>query len=501
MNYKAIDILKTLSKDELENCRLFMHSKYLNRSLKVAKLYDSLISFHPDFDCSKLTEENLCKEVSPHLKYNKSSMKNLFADLAEALEKYFILEELSGRKYEYNDLLREAFFNRKLWKYLVRNIKNSERDLNSSNELGTDYFIHNYKVSTDKLNYLSTNKPKSGEGYFKEFNEISDERAKYIAGFFAKEMIRQYENLQANNRALREDHNDGFIKHLFETVDFEKLTVFLQNKSNGKLYSKLFGIYNAMFLCYSDIENAENYYRYKKLVMANIKSLSEDEVRFHLIRFVSYCMMKIETTEQNDIFDKELFNVYSFILKNKYYKFRFAQYMPVEFYRTIILQSLKLKKFDFALNIINGYKKELHPERRENMHLYACALYSFHSGNFEQALGHCQRVKLNHFALKSDLKILMLMICYELGLESGARSIIDSFRHFVSKNEILSQAERRKHKAFIDVIAKLFLLKQTGNLAYGYELKKLLESDLPNKKWVEEKLLDLKVIKKKAVKK
>ncbi len=497
MNYKAIDILKTLSADELEDCRLFMQSKYLNRSLKVAKLYDSLMSYYPDFNCSKTTEEILCKEVSPHLKYNKSSMKNLFADLSEALERYLILKELSCRKHESNDLLREEFFKRKLWKYLARNINNTERDLANSNELGTDYFLHKYRVSTDKLNYLSINKPKSGEVYFSEFNEISDERAKNITGFFAKEMIRQYENLQANNRALRDDHNDGFIKHLFETVDFEKLTLFLQSKSNGKLYSKFFGIYNAMFLCYSDIDNIENYYRYKKLVLANIKSLSEDEVRFHLIRFVSYCMMKIETSVKDSIFDEELFNVYNFILKNGYYKFRFTQNMPVEFYRTIILQSLKLKKFDYALNIINGYKKDLHPERRENMHLYACALYNFYSGNFEEALSHCQRVKLNHFALKIDLKSLMLMICYELDQEISANSIIDSFRHFITNNRILSVAERRKQKSFIEVITKLFMLRRSGNLSYGYELKKLIANDLPYKKWIEEKLLDLKVIKRK----
>ena len=496
MKYKAIDILKTLTPEELDNCGLFMHSKYLNKSQKVAKLYDSLIAFYPDFDCTQLNEERLSKEVSPHLNFNKSSMKNLFADLSEALERFFVIELLQQKKHESNDLLREAFFTKGLWKYLERNINNTERDLSKSKELGTGYFLHQYKVSTDKLNFHSINRPKSGEGYFREFNDISDERAKYITGHFAKEIIRQYENLQANNRALRDDHNDGFIKHLFEIVDFEKLTSFLQSKSNGKLYSKFFSIYNAMFLCYSDLKNPDNYFHYKRLVTGNIKSLSEDEVRFHLIRFVSYCMMKVESSHHDKIFEQELFDVYSFILKNKYYKMNVSQYMPVEFYRTIILQSLKLKKFDFALNIIKKSKKELHPDRRENMHLYACALYDFYSGNFEEALKHCQMVKLNHFALKSDLKNLMLMICYELGHEAGANSIIDSFRHFVSNNNILSIAERKKHKAFINVISKLFLLQETGNVSYLYELKKLLEGDLPNKKWVEEKLADLNLFKK-----
>ena len=78
-----------------------------------------------------------------------------------------------------------------------------------------------------------------------------------------------------------------------------------------------------------------------------------------------------------------------------------------------------------------------------------------------------------------------------MGLESDARSVIDSYRHFFSNNEIISNYEFRKQKAFIEVITNLFAYSNAKDNSKGYQLKKLFENELPNKKWVEEKLADL----------
>jgi hypothetical protein len=494
MKYKAIDIMKTFSGKDIERCREFMNSKYLNKSIKVAKLYESLLLRHPDYDTSKFNEELLSKEVSPHLKYNRSSMKNLFADLSEALDQFLVLEEFSLRKFEISDILREAYFKRRLWKCFVKNYEKSEYDLDKGRQIITDFFFYKQKISTDKLNNLSLNKPKSGAAYSKEFNLIVDERAENITAFFTKELIRLHENLEALRRTFADDKG-SFMNGIFEIIDFVRLTEFLQDRSCNRNTSKFFQIYNAMLICFSEFENEKHYDRYKNLIFSNMKLLTDDEMKFHLIRLIRYCMEKIEKANSADLFDVELLSVYKFILENSYYKHLTADFIPVELYRTIILQCLKLKEFDYASKIIKEYKNELPPDRRDNMHLYSTALYDFYTGKFMKALGNCQKVKLNHFVLKFELKNLMLMIYYELGLETEARSVIDSYRHFFSNNEIISKSEKRKQKAFIEVITKLFALREKKNVSEGFELRKLFESELPNKKWVEDKLVELNVLK------
>lgn len=494
MNYKAIEILKSFSSWEMSQFGLFLKSPYCNKSPKTAKLFRALSAFHPEFEDAALTEERLYSVISPHLQFNRSSMRNLFADLSESLENFLIERNLRSREFERNDILREELFRRKLWKHVSRNIKKSQEKLDKAKDLGTDHFLESYKLATDKLNLLSTNKPKTGHEYVDSFLKLMDERAKNISGFFIKEIVRQTENITAINKPFRQEKETDFTTGLSGVVNFKGLTDYLVSHSKNEPYCILLELYQSMFMCFSAAEDKGHYYRYKDLVLSNTGILNESEVRFHLIRLVRYCMLRNEDKRSDGEFDKELFDVYSFIIENKYYKTRITDHMPDELFRTIVIQSLKLREFGKALEIINGYISELHPDRRENMHSFANALYSFHKGDFVSALKYCMEVKLNQFVLKVDVKNLMLMTYYELNFESGALSLIDTYKHFLSKNELLSKSEKQKHSRFISVISKLLSLRNGKKFSVGYDLKKLAGNDLPNKEWVDSKLKELKVI-------
>lgn len=105
--------------------------------------------------------------------------------------------------------------------------------------------------------------------------------------------------------------------------------------------------------------------------------------------------------------------------------------MPVEFYRTIILQSLKLKEIDYARHIMEKYTDKIHIDKRENMRLYATAIINFYEKQFDEAMENCQKVKLNHFLLKFEIRDLMLMTAYEKGLDGNMRTMLDAYRHLL----------------------------------------------------------------------
>lgn len=492
MKYKAIDILRTLDSAEFRDCIKFMESPLLNSSPKVAKLFELLSEFYPAYDLSGFTEEKINKVISPHLEFNKSSIKNLFADLAEALEEFLIIRNFSVRTFEKMDILREEYFKRKLWKHFNKVIQKSELMLEKNNRIGTDHFLDKYRLYSDKFNFLSMNKPKNGSEYAKEFREILDERAKNIAGFFTKEMIRQYENLLAMTRTFGDNGNSDFMKRIFEVIDFEELTDFMLKSAGSKSNALIFSLYNAMFRCFSEFEESRNYFRYKDLLLKNIKLLSMDEVRFHLIRLVRYCLSKSEGGVNSE-FERELLDVYKYILDNEYYKTGITDYMPVEFFRSIILQALKMKDYDYAEHIIETRKKELHPARRENMELYAKAHMNFHRGYFDDALENCLKTKLDHFVLKFELKDLMLMISYETKAEAGIRSQLDAYRHLLRNDCILSKPEKKKYRNFLNAIACLFSVRNSKRISDCYEIEKMLENEMTNRVWVQEKLKEMKL--------
>lgn len=491
MNYKAIEILKTLTKSEMLDCGIFMNSPFTNPSPKVAALFSKLASFHPEFKMDGVTEESLSMEIAPHLKYNRSSMKNLFADLAEALDSYLIYIGLSRRLPEKWDVLREEYLRRNLFKHIERNIRTAENHLNNRDPQGADHFIDSARLLVDKTNYLAISKDKNSADYANEFRSILNERAINIAGFFIKELVRQYENISAINRTFAPPPNRSFMDKLFEAIDFSKLAELLVRETKGSNHSATFEIHESMFRCLSEPGDETNYFRYKKILMKLRNTLIFSDVRFHLIRLVRYCMNKIEEDGGISAFDNELLNVYKFILENGYYKPELVHYMPVEFYRTIILQSLKLKEIDYARHIMEKYTDKIHIDKRENMRLYATAIINFYEKQFDEAMENCQKVKLNHFLLKFEIRDLMLMTAYEKGLDGNMRTMLDAYRHLLKNDSVLSKKEKEKYRSFLTAISKLNSIRNTGNLSECAVIEKLLENDISNKLWLMEKVKEL----------
>ena len=82
------------------------------------------------------------------------------------------------------------------------------------------------------------------------------------------------------------------------------------------------------------------------------------------------------------------------------------------------------------------------PEYRENMKNYSYARLYFEKGQFDEALNFLSKVKYDNFALKYDIRVLMLRIYYELHYTEEALSLIDTFRHFIAENKSLSQQKK-----------------------------------------------------------
>ncbi|MEO8665374.1 MAG: hypothetical protein ABI462_07745 [Ignavibacteria bacterium] len=91
---KAIDILKTLSRDEFKRFGYFAESPYFNRNNSLIRLAGELREFYPSFDSGKMTEEYLYKKVFGN-KYSYSSMKNLMSEMLTLCENFLIADRVN----------------------------------------------------------------------------------------------------------------------------------------------------------------------------------------------------------------------------------------------------------------------------------------------------------------------------------------------------------------------------------------------------------------------
>ena len=491
MKYKIIEILKTFSSQDIKNFERFLNSPYFNESRKIRKLYEILMKHYPEFASVDLYEEKLSYQLNPDIAYNKSTFKSLLFELGALADKFLTIENLGERKFEPEDFLRDEYFKRKLGKYFQQNIEKTEKIFKEYTELSSVYFLHLNRLYTDKFNYLVSSKPKSGRKFISEFTSVLTERAKSISVFFANEIHLNIEISGSLNQTFDINEEKNFELELFKIINYEQLMEFIILNSSKKNYTVLLELNLMQYRLFKDVSNESHYMEYKKYLFKNSKFLCENEISKQYIKLIRYCMMKRTEEKTTADFEKELFNILKHIIKNKYYRTDLNTFLPVELFRLAVKQGLIMNNFKWTLNFIEENHKNLHPDRRENMYYFSMAEYNFQIKNFDEAIKNFNKVDLNHFMLKVDLKCLMMMTYYELGLFENALSVIDAFKHFLTNTNVLIPDIKKRNKAFISVVQKMITLKTSMKPVTGFPFKDYIIPDIPYKNWINEKITEL----------
>lgn len=491
--------MKTFSIDDVKRFEQFLNSPFFNQSKKLIKLYNVLIRFYPAFNSKFLSEQNLNKRVSPDLDFNRFTMNRLFFDLYRCEEKFLLIKSLEADPIKSQDLLRREFFERKLFKLIDKNIRFVTKNLDSNTNINAEYYLNKINLNTDMCNLTTITLSKSNKFHIKtKFEGLSD-RAKYITYFFVTEMIREFENFSTHDKTYNIERNFNFIKNIFTVVDFPGLLRMLISNSGNPAYSNNLNVYLALLLTFSNMENEEYYFGYKKKLYSNLSDLSVDEKRFHFGRLIRYCMMKREVQDQYNKFNYELFNVYVFVLNNENFKSSVMKYIPVELYRSILLHSLRLKKYKWSIEFIKKYSKLINPEKRKNIYYYSIAEYYFHRKMFKDARHNLHKITFDEFIYKIDYKNLMLIANYELKEYESALSLIDSYKRFLGNDNTLSRDSRQKHKSFINIVKNLIQYITSANKVSTYHFEKAFDYDLPFSSWVKEKIEELNIKSRQAI--
>src|SRR5687767_5027556 len=86
--YAFIEILETLTREELKSFRRFLLSPYFNRSAKVVKVFDYITKRHPNYEHTSINKEAIHRKISPELPYNEITIRRLLFDLQNLADKF-----------------------------------------------------------------------------------------------------------------------------------------------------------------------------------------------------------------------------------------------------------------------------------------------------------------------------------------------------------------------------------------------------------------------------
>ncbi|MEO8209578.1 MAG: hypothetical protein ABI840_03370 [bacterium] len=468
--------MKTLSQSEFREFRDFIHSPIFNKNKKVKSLFDSLKDFYPEFKNKKLTDENIFKIIYQDEKYDYYKIKNIISDLF-SLGKEFIaflhyrdISNVSGK------FLLEQLRDRSLDSIFEQTYKIYNKELEEAKIRDENYI--NYKLMLiEEIHSFKTPKEPNSNLHF-----VQEEMDNFLKYSIIK-LLKYY------NIMLHEKHQNNYdydLKMFDEIMEYFKRS---KTEDNPTLL-----IYYYIILL--DKEKDEKYFfELKKLKNKYFDELNNGDRYMLFLHMASFCAyifnVKGRTDFMNEHFflSKENFDRGTIVLGKILYP-DFLNHVKI---------AVRVNEFEWAEKYIEEFKHLLTEEKESTLN-FCYGFINYRKGNLDKALELFSRTNFPNFLIKVQVKILLLQIYYEKDFYDQALTMMDTFKHYLTREKSIPEDFKESHFDFIRITNELVKLKTHISLNQrDYNIKKIKDdiqkmkfNQFGIKNWLKEKIEDLK---------
>ncbi len=487
--HSLFDLFRTLADKEMMKFGKFLKSPYFNNRNTLIRLFEVLRTFHPEYDHKNLTKEKLFEKIYKNNNYNDSTFRNLMSDLQQAALTFLKLESFRKNEVDSSFFLTDELAQRGLAKIFDERIRQTDRQLGLDKEISSAYFLSKFRTQTDQF-YMNL---QSARVLKKSFVESESKKLVngiiFMISYFVIESVKHNDNLLKYSRTYNISGNMKTVTDFMKLFDFAAIVRFI--KENSELRLSIVEAYYKLLLTYINFDQDKFYFELKKFLIANAGEFSLVDNHFLFARLMDYCVIKKNSGAVTSFnIDVEIFEILTEIIGKGYYKTESVNYIPFDLYRNYLYNCISLKKLDKMEEFIMEFTSKLNPNQIANVENYSYSLLSFERGDYGKALDLLNKIRFDQFIYKLDMKNLSLKIYYELGQYDSALSVIDTYKHFINNNVLVSDNKRVMHSHFISFVNKLILHKiSTRNISLLYLEDKVRKSkNTLNKEWILEKI-------------
>ncbi len=459
----VVNILKELSRAEINRLDLFLDSPYCNTNNRIKILFKEIKRYYPLF-CSKgFTSESISKKISSKNNCNDSTFRNLVSDLQTQIEHFLISEEISKSEYDSKILLLKALMRKKNNNMFNTQLKEGYTLLQNDGIEGKNYFIKSRLELYTFNNRIINRCEKSG----KHAENNSDLITQYVISlicYVVTEIINSHLKLSVQESKFKIKKNTSLTSELLRALDLSSLSrlIKLVDKNNF-----IFDLYYNLFIAFQNIGDRQCYLNYRALVSKYFNKLSKDELSYQYSMLITYCLMHNSSTEIKVYYDNELFTIYNTFLKEKLFCDKKSIYLNEDLFRNILVLALRLKKFEWVMSFISDYLEYVHPMKQTNIKNLSLAEYYYHKGTntnshelLNKAFEYLKEIQEESFIIKYDIKILYLMLYYDLEYMDGLLCQVKNFRLFLWRNKLVPIEKKKKLNKFLSILERLVFLGQ-----------------------------------------
>lgn len=434
-NTQLFTALKSLDRSGFRKLGVFIKSPYFNSRSEVIRFYEAIKKFYPEFKVTENDMENIFKKVYPGKKVNDVLFRKLISLTLNLFTEFIAIENFRENKLDSGVRMVNMIREKKLSSLFEKKSRALIEQMNSSHK-GIEYYEARYKLTTIINGYqLNVNESSMVNKLQNELDDFLDYF--YIIIFLFNIRLNTWSKVYKLNIDL------GLSDEAF--VHFGK-------KKNMEVTLATLYYYMIMLMKTEDEKFYTELVESRKAFEKQISPMDDYNVQLILMQFChlkaskGYLEYRIRQHEINKtILEKHLIP---------------EGYIEPYFFTNTVRNASKTGEFEWADNFITRFKSRLNPDFAYEIINYSSAILEFEKGSFQSALEKISRINIEKSNMKLEIKTLQVLNYYELGYRVELEFLLDSFKHFLQRENSIPDNLRQMYLESISLINRLNRLSE-----------------------------------------
>jgi hypothetical protein len=461
------EIISTFSKEEFKEFGDLVKSPFFNTNKSLIALYEHIRKYFPDLSNKSLIKEKTFKKLFPGEKYNDNRMRLLIHRMNLLAEEYLL--QIKGRELDYwqKIFLLGELKSRRLYSTYNKNLKEAKRLNQEKNKNTNEYYFVQFTLENQDLGaQVSKNLDANEKAILKEKLNLANSSMYCFSILNILKYSLFIENIKYR---MKVDLHESMLEEVLHYI-----------KHHDYSAHPIIMIYYYLNLLVREPDAEENYIYAKTIFFENeneIHTFDSMNIYINLENYLSKLSRRDHTRLKNELFD-----LYMSRLDKGNYKL--GGYMPNQLFKRIVRVSILKGDREFAEKFILKYKKDLKPDLKDSALSYSNALVSFHNKEFRKVLELLSVAYTEDLSHKIDVKNLTLLTLFELEDFHSLKLSLDSYRHFLKNNKILSDPVIKRSESVIRAMKILYNLNIKKDMDINKAKTEIYKSDdLEHREW------------------
>ena len=472
---RLVQFLQSLNQSEIKSFRDFLNSPSFNKNKQIVNLFELVIIYHPTFVNNELNEENLFSKLFIDQKYDYFKMKNLSSDLLALGKEFFAYLNFKKSK-DSNDIyvLKESKA-RNLDMIFENTYKQADKRSLSTTFKDENYLYHRMNLINELIGFNAPKNPSIN------LHLMQDKLDLFVD--YSIIMLLKFYNIML--------HDEVQFNHKYDLKMFDFVMDYVKN--NLKQDNPTMLVYYHIIQL-EHVKSDENFFRLNELRKKYKEELSAVDNYMAFLHLDSYCANAYNEFSRTDLMYEQFLltkecdmNLFPELGKILYPDFLYS-----------VKIAARVDEFDFALKYIEKYKHNLTEEKKNTLD-FCHAYIAYRQGRHDEALELLSKTGFTNFIMKIQVRLLLLQLTYEKQYFDQALTMIDSFRHYVSRENLLLEKLKTTLLRFLTITGDMIkhntgVDKNVKDAVHKirFNIENLETNHFGIKLWLEERAAELK---------